>query len=372
MRRYSFFLHAFLSGGAELVMVNIANRLAQRGEAVDIVVGHPDGPVRELVSADVRVVDLNCDRTYKAILPLARYLRRERPIALLTSVIHANIAVSIAHFLARSSARLILREANPEHKQDQSFSVFKGWILKKLAYWAYRRATVIVSVSKALEKIIRDDLSISDPSSIKVIYNPIAANFDELANEPTDVAFDDEKPLPVVVGVGRLVDVKGFPILIQAIARLKATHPVRLIIAGQGDELANLQSLALQLGISDRVSFPGHVANPLPLMKQASVFVLSSYREGMPNALIEAIACGTPVVATDCPTGPREVLDDGRFGTLVPVGDVETMAAAIADVLDGNTPVFDRDQCIEKFEADTIVDQYMTVMNPDSLEVNRR
>jgi len=259
-----------------------------------------------------------------------------------------------------------LREANPEHTQIQSFSARKGWVLKMLAYRAYRRADVIVSVSRALEKTIRDDLDIRDPDAISVIYNPLAANFEQLRNQPSEVTLINDKQLPLIVGVGRLVEAKGFRILIRAVAKINPTHPVKLVIAGQGADLDYLQSLATELGIREHVSFPGFVANPLPLMKQASVYVLSSYLEGMPNALLEAIASGTPVVATDCPTGPREVLDDGKIGALVPMGDVDAMANAIIEVLEGNTPRFDRDQWLQQFELDTIVDQYMALMNPDS------
>lgn len=368
MNRYSFFLHAFYGGGAEKVIITVANQLAQRGEQVDLVVGKAEGPIKHLVDSAVNVIDLDCDRTYKAIVPLARYLRSAQPLALLTSIIHANVVAGLAHGLARSPARLILREANPEHTAIQSFSAVKGWVMKRLAYWTYRRADLIISVSKALEKTVREDLDIRHPNAVAVIYNPITPDLKALSDQPLAQDLVVHEELPLVLGVGRLVEAKGFRILLKAVAKLNNTHPVQLVIAGQGDDLNYLESLADKLGISEHVSFPGFVTNPLPLMKRASVYVMSSYLEGMPNALIEALACGTPVVSTDCPTGPREVLENGKHGALVPMGDVDAMAQAIAGVLDGKAAQVDIDEFVRRFDLDVIVDQYLAAMNPEGFK----
>jgi len=361
--RHCIFLHAFADGGAEKMLVILANQIAARGELVDIVVANAVGPLAQSVNENVRIIDLKCVRTSAAIWPFIRYLRKERPVGLLTSIIHANIAISIAHFLARSSAKLVLREAGLPQSQLSDIPALKVSILKLLARWAYRRADAIVSVSKELEPIIRNELGVGSDARVEVIYNPLASNFDDLCAREPEIDLSEYKDLPLIVAMGRLIEAKGFHILLQSILRLKDTHPVRVMILGEGVYRTELESLARKLGIREQVLLPGYVEFPQPIIQAADVFVLSSFMEGLPNSLIEAVACGTPVVATDCPTGPSEVLENGRLGALIPINDVEAMTEAIRRVLEGDIPVFDRDAWREKFDLDKIVDQYLSVMD---------
>ncbi|MFM7368922.1 MAG: glycosyltransferase, partial [Sphaerospermopsis kisseleviana] len=182
------------------------------------------------------------------------------------------------------------------------------------------------------------------------------------AQEPLNHPWFAQGKLPVILSVGRLTLAKDFTTLIRAFAHLNQQHSARLMILGEGEDRAKLESLVKSLGLEEQVSLPGFVDNPFPYMKQASVFVLSSNREGMPNALLQAIACGTPVVATDYPSGPREILEDGKWGKLVTVGDVDAMAEAIMASLQGETQRPSLEILESRFGLDTIVDQYLSIL----------
>lgn len=362
-QRYAFFLHSFGGGGAEKILVTLANGIAERGMLVDIVAAKAEGPVLQLVSSKVNVIDFGCTRTISAIFPLARYLKNARPTALVSSVIHANIYASISHRLARSQSNLVLRVAGPEHTSSSNIPWYKRRILKTLTRWAYRYTDSIVSVSHELEKSIRTALELDKDALVEVIYNPIATDFAEASEQAIEKPLNGDPETPLIIGVGRLIEPKGFRDLIAAVEMVSRQRPVRLAILGDGPDREKLLSLVESLGMTEQVTLPGFVSNPLPYVKSSAVFVLSSHLEGLPNALIEAIVCGVPVVATDCPTGTAEVLEYGRIGALVPVSDIEKMADAILDVLEGRVIEFDRQKWRSQFETDVIIDQYLKVMN---------
>ena len=162
----------------------------------------------------------------------------------------------------------------------------------------------------------------------------VTPELEDLAAETPAHPWLRDPKVPVCLAAGRLCPQKDYPTLIRAFATLAETRPLRLLILGDGPDRADLESLIRQLGLADRVALPGFAENPFSAMARAGVFVLSSAWEGLPGVLIQAMACGTPVVATDCPSGPREVLVDGRYGPLVPVGDPEALAQAIGETLD--------------------------------------
>ena len=170
---------------------------------------------------------------------------------------------------------------------------------------------------------------------VHVVYNPVVTEeMERKSREPVDHPWIGGDGPPVILAVGRLDAQKDFPTLLAAFARLLTRRPARLIVLGEGKKRPHLLSLARRLGVAEHVDFPGFADNPYAFMARASLFVLSSRREGLPTVLIEAMACGCPVVSTDCPYGPREILEDGRHGPLAPVGDAEALAAAMARTLD--------------------------------------
>ncbi len=207
---------------------------------------------------------------------------------------------------------------------------------------------------------------------MRVIYNPVVVpGFYEKAAEPVEHPWFAAGGDPVVLGVGQLKPQKDFATLIRAFAHVRAERRARLVILGEGSERIALESMVRKLGISDCVSMPGYQRNPYKFMRRASVFVLSSIYEGCPLALAEALAVGTPIVATDCEAGPAEILDHGRFGKLVPVGDAEALASAIMETLAVPSDCEPLRVRARDFSIETILPQYIQafglVSNPESV-----
>jgi glycosyltransferase involved in cell wall biosynthesis len=187
----------------------------------------------------------------------------------------------------------------------------------------------------------------------------------EQAKQPVSHPWFEQNRLPVILAVGRLTKAKDYPTLFRAFSLVRQVRPAKLLILGEGEERSNLERLAIELGIQNDVSMPGFVDNPFAFMAKASVFVLSSAWEGFGNVLVEALACGCPVVATDCRSGPREILDNGRYGRLVPVGDHEALAKAILETLDNPDFPADRQTRLQRameFSIDAAVDKYLKVL----------
>jgi glycosyltransferase involved in cell wall biosynthesis len=231
----------------------------------------------------------------------------------------------------------------------------------QLISWFYPWADRITAVSEG----VADDLAQAagiPRERIQVIYNPVVTpEFKAKTEAPLDHPWFAPGEPPVVVGAGRLTIQKDFPALIRAFARVRQARPARLLILGEGEERSALEAVVRQLGVERDVSLPGFVSNPYPYMRRAALFVLSSRWEGLPGVLIEAMYCGARLVATDCPSGPREILADGRYGQLVPVGDVAALADAVRAGLDGHIPVPPAESW-RLFEAGTVVDQYIDAL----------
>lgn len=366
--RVAIYLPSLRGGGAERVMVTLANAFAERGYATDLVLATAEGPYLKDVSDQVRVVDLHAGRVSKALLPLARYLRRERPRAMLSAMDHANVVAVAARLLARVPCRLVVSERSTISVDAARAQDAVARAVYALVPWAYRRADAIVAVSREaaadLERFAR-----LPAGSVRAIYNPFdLERIARLAAEPlTHPWFGPGQP-PVVLAIGRLTEQKDFPSLIRAFAAVRSCRPVRLLILGEGELRGELEALVRTCGLTaDDVQMPGFVANPFAYLARCAVFVLSSRWEGLPGVLIEALACGAPVVSTDCPSGPREILEDGRWGRLVPVGDVEALAAAIlATMAEPQHP--DVVARARDFGADGAVDEYLEALLGTSLE----
>lgn len=354
-RHIAIFLPSLRGGGAERVMVTLANGFAKRGHRVDLVLVQAEGPYLPEVCSAVRIVDLNKGRVLTSLMPLARYLRRERPHVLLSTLRHANAVAAMAHRLASSTARLVLREAN--HVSRSDFSGLTGRINLRLYRWAYRSADVIVGISEGVSEAVRE---LAQVNNTRTIYNPINIERIVELSKKDDALTDKYKNRHFILGVGRLTKQKDFATLLKAFSKVHPFADVDLVILGEGGLRSELEELTSRLGISERVFMPGFVANPYAWMRAAEVFVLSSAWEGFGNVLIEALACGTPVISTDCPSGPREILEDGKWGRLVPVGDVEALAEALIASI-GTSDLPDTQRRVENFRADHIVEMYLAV-----------
>ena len=350
-------------GGAERVTVTLANAFAQRGVDVDLVLATASGPYLSHVSPAVNIVDLQASRVLASAPRLVSYLRRERPRAMLSVLNHANVIAVAAKAVARVPTRLVVSEHN-----TLSSAVGKGRSLRRLAEvgimkLSYSLADGIVGVSNG----VADDLAseIGFPRQrITTVYNPIDAE-QIRARSMSEVEhpwFAPGQP-PVVVGIGRLTPQKNFSLLLDAFAHLRKTsgRALRLMILGEGELRPQLEEQVRALGLQDAVALPGFVSNPYAYVRASGLFVLSSSWEGLPTVLIEAMACGARVVSTDCPSGPDEILEGGKWGRLVPMGNAEALAAAMAAALDDANPpkVFERAM---HFSVDAAVAGYLDIL----------
>jgi len=362
--RIALFLPTLDDGGAEHVMLQLGVSFMARGHDVDLVVGVPDGPIVSKVPPQLRLVDLGASRTTKSLPALVRYLRRERPAALLSTLEHSNVLAVWASWLARGRTRVVLREAAVVPARNQLKGV-RPHVLHALMRGFYRPAGAVVAVSHAVAKSLVEHLRLP-AHQVHTIYNPIVtADLEGRAAAPLPVDdpwFAPGAP-PVVLAVGRLAPAKDYPTLLRAFAKVRAQRPARLLILGEGSERPALEALIQELAIGADVRMPGFEQNPLRYMRRATVFALASVWEGLPGVLIQGMACGTRVIATDSPGGSREVLQDGALGPLVPMGDADALARGIVGLLaDADKGPARVQYPLERFTERATVDDYLRVL----------
>lgn len=359
--RLALFLPTLDDGGAERVMLQLAASFSARGHAVDLVVAIPGGPLDGQVLPGPRVVSLDASRTILALPSLIRYLRRERPVVLLSTLEHANVLAVGAGEFARAGVRIVLREATV--LLPRADLGLQARLLRGLMRRAYRAAERIVAVSQSVATSLTEELGL-DARRIRTIYNPIVtARLHEQATAPLDDPWFAPGAPPVVLGVGRLAPQKDYPTLIRAFAQVRAGREARLVILGEGPERRALEELTRQLGVAADVKLPGYDHNPFRYMSRASVFALSSLYEGLPGALIQAMACGCRVISTDGLGGAREVLENGSVGPLVPPRDPAALARGISALLDeARTGPARVRHSIERFSEKSVVDAYLEIL----------
>jgi glycosyltransferase involved in cell wall biosynthesis len=329
----AFFLVDLGGGGAEKVMLSLAGGFAERGLKVDLVLVKLEGDYLALIPPNVRVVNLSSPRLISSLPLLITYLKQNRPKIFVSALEDPNTLSIVAKMLARVPTRIIVTIHNHLSLSCQQSNQLKRKFTPTLVRWLFPFADAVVAVSQG---VADDAASISDlpPANIKVIYNPIFTDdLLEKINEPVSHPWFIDNHIPVILGVGRLTKQKDFPTLIHAFSLVKQQYPVRLMILGQGEELPHLEALVKELNLFDDVSFPGFVANPYACMKQAKMLVMSSIFEGFGNVLVEGMIAGTPVVSTNCKSGPSEILAGGKYGELVDVGDVQSLATAMINTL---------------------------------------
>lgn len=330
----AFFLPSLQGGGAERVTVNLANGLANRGVKVDLVVAQASGEYHHQVLPEIRLIDLNHKRVLTALPGLMRYVRGNQPDALISVMDHANLVAAWAKMLTRTKTRLIATIHKDHLGYLREAPTFKDRLILRAFRYFQRSIDATVAVSQGAAESAARTAEIP-VERIKVIYNVVVtAELSEKMMAAIDHPWLVKHEQPVILGVGRLNRFKDFGTLICAFALVRQQRPMRLLILGEGEERAGLEMLVRELNLQADVQMPGFVANPFAYMARADLFVLSSQSEALPTVLIEAMACGCPVVSTDCPSGPAEILENGRYGDLVPVGDAAAMAAAVLKSLD--------------------------------------
>lgn len=357
MRSISLFIPNLQAGGAQRVAVSLVNSFASRGLRTSLIVGE-GGVFQNLVSADVDILNLGSSRTAGCIKGLIGHLKADQPQILFSMMTHANVAAAIAHALARAKGALVLSERISFRFASQRLG---DRLAVKLMPCLYRRADMVAVVSNDMEAEVAK-LTGLPLDRITTLYNPVVDTaFRKMVSveDPDIHPWLRKKAGPVLLAVGRLYGQKDFETLIRAFARVRSHRPAaRLVILGEGELRAELEALVAALGVEDAVAMPGFAPNPYASMMRADLFVLSSRAEGLPGVLIQAMACGLPVVSTDCPTGPREILEDGKWGQLVPVGDVEALANAIDQTL-ANPSLPDVKARASNFEEEQVVDAYL-------------
>lgn len=349
-------------GGIQRVMLNLAGAFLAEGLQVDLVVVDARGELVSQVPGQARVVDLRSRRSIYALPGLVGYLRRYRPRAVLASQTHLNLLTLAARGLARVPARVVVSEHVALDQVLRHAATWKERVFPMGARLWYGRADglVVVSHDAAARFIAVTGLP---AGAATVIHNPVvtAALFEQAALPVDHPWFAAGEP-PVILSAGRLTAQKDHATLIEAFQLLRRTVRARLIVLGDGEERHALESLIERLQLRSDVQLAGFVQNPFGYMARARLFVLSSRWEGFGNVLVEAMACGTPVVSTDCPSGPSEILQGGRFGRLAPVGDPAALAEAMRQTLDHPTSATTLRERAMEFSVDRVARRYLGAM----------
>lgn len=349
--------------GVDRVMGNLMDAFTARGLRVDLLHVRGHGPHREPAPPYLRVVDLGSAHVYSSLPPLVRYLRRERPASLLCDKHKVNLTALRAVRLAGVDTQIVVRTGTTVSADLAERGGLSRYLHRRnVRRWYPRARSVVVPSSGAADDLAR--FCKLDRKLVTAIPNPIVGP-DLLAKaaEPVDHPwFLEGAEVPVILGVGELGSRKDFATLIRAFAILRAERQLRLVIFGRGRQQQALKQLAADLSVADDVSLPGFTTNPYAYMMRASLFVLCSLWEGLPTVLIEALAVGTPVVSTNCPSGPAEILEDGRYGPLVPVGDATALAEAMRTTLDRPLPSDALRKAAERYRIQVAASRYLRAL----------
>jgi glycosyltransferase involved in cell wall biosynthesis len=361
--RIAVYLPNLAGGGAERAFLELAHSLSALGPSVDLVLARRIGPYIDEIPDDVRVVELHATSRIDVVVRLARYLRRERPAALLSGGDVSNAVALVASMFAGRTAQCFVSQRAMMRSvwQVQKPKTWRAWMA--VLQMLYRRSKMIICNSEAARLELIENFGI-DGAKCPVIYN--AVDIDRIGRQAEilleDPWFTQGSP-PVVISVGSLSPIKDMASLIRAFDITQKTHTFHLILLGEGPERCSLESLVRECKIEHRVRMPGFVTNPFPMIQRARLLVSASLTEGCPNVIQQALACGTPIVATDCPGGTSEILENGRWGRLVPVADPESMAAAILASLDDPNPPDGRIRAAD-FTPEKTTRAYLDVLLP--------
>lgn len=411
--RLALFVPDLRGGGVANVIVTLASALADKGYRIDLVLCRASGPFMAQVPESIRVVELDrrffwppdiaraapkdllslllfsaSSRRILETLPhlrsLTRYLQQERPVALLAAKPQAALAAIWANRLAAARTRVV---TSIHADLSAVFANRRGWRFLAAAFRRnWRHADANVAVSNGVADSLVEYAGVPRNRIVTIYNGVIDAELAGKASERVDHPWFQDRsaamrtrpaarkkapdaisdpaasPIPVLLSVARLEPQKNVALLLRAFARVRAHREARLVILGEGPLRADLETLARDLGIDGHVDMPGFVRNPRAYMAQAAVFVLSSSWEGLPTVLIEALGAGCPVISTNCPSGPAEILEDGTYGRLVPVGDVAALSDAIVATLD-EPPCRERlRRRARRFSTDRMAEEHLYVL----------
>ena len=350
----------FAVAGVPLAQLRLARALANLEYKVDLVVGYVDHQFSFPEVKNVRVQLWNQPHVRGMFLPFMRYLIMEKPDVVFSAEDHLNAIVLLAALFSGSRAKLSCSSRVTPFDTYSDVPFTKRWILKQLMRAVAWRADALTCVSKDM---VVQYQHVFWGSPHVCVYNIVDDKFSRLKlQEPVEHEWFKCKTVPVLIAAGRLATWKGFGDLIRAMKILTKTRQARLLILGDGPLREELQILINDLDLSDVVNLLGYVENPLKYFARSDVFILSSHVEGLPNVLVEAMMCGCTPVATDCPTGPREVLQNGTYGYLVPMRDSGAMAAGIEQALDRPINAELLSEAISPFQEDSVIKRHFHVL----------
>lgn len=363
--RIAFFFSTSGHSGVDRAVANLLPAITRRGYPIDLLHVREHGPSVEALPPGVTVVDLGTRHTYTALPAVVRYLRRARPRVMLSDKDRVNRTALAARALARVPTRLVLSSGTTISVDLAHRGRIERWIQRNSMGRLYRYADNVIVTSVG----VADDMAAYtglDRDRIEVVPSPVVEGelFTAALPRPGHPWFAPGEP-PVVLGVGELGMRKDFPTLIRAFAHLRRERPCRLVILGRGGQREALLALAAELGVGDEVDLPGFVPDPPAYMAHAALFALTSLWEGLGFVLIEALAVGTPSVASDCPSGPAEILQGGRYGPLVPVGDAEALARAMRETLDHPLPRATLQEAARPYEIEASTTAYLRALGLD-------
>ncbi|EAZ92278.1 glycosyltransferase [Crocosphaera chwakensis] len=366
-QKVSIYLPQFYNGGIEKVMMNLAESLIEKGIEIDFVVNNIGFDlVASACPPEARIIELKPPNFISRLPKLIEYLNREKPTVLLSACHYTNEIAIVAKYFLKRQTRIIVSVHTAISLESSNYSFLSSRGLVPLAIkLLYRWADGIVTVSEGVKK---DIINITNLSSKKMttIYNPVITPqiFDK-AKEPLNHPWFQADEPPVILTAGRLEEQKNYSMLIQAFAQVKKKVNARLVILGEGSQRSALTSLISELGLQNDILMPGFIKNPYPYIARAKVLVLSSNWEDLGNVLVEAMALGTPVISTDCPYGPSEILQQGRYGEFIPMNNLEAMIQAMLRVLHGNQKYVDS-EWLKQFTIEESVQNYMAVLGIDA------
>ncbi|MDB2682718.1 glycosyltransferase [Alphaproteobacteria bacterium] len=352
--KIALFLPALNDGGAERVFVNLANGFTQKGHAVNLILIKNQGPYKAQAPHDITTTEIG-----RSPLKLANHLRRAKPDILISALPAANLMAIAA--CAISKTKLIITEHAFFSVYDDLAKSPKTKLRNAAMKHLYKGADQIMAVSQGAAEDLARACNIPT-EKIKVIPNPIDLEaIKDRAGQPTNHPWFKNKQAPVILSAGRLSPPKDFKTLIYAFKKIQEDTEIKLIIIGEGVQRNDLQNLINNLNLQDRIDMPGFQSNPFNFMAAGDLFVLSSLKEGFGNVIIESLACGTPVIATNCPGGPAEILENGKWGTLVPPQNIEALAQAMEKGLE-TPPTINLQSRAADFAQDKIIDNYLQMI----------
>lgn len=354
-------LHDLRGGGAERVMLNLAKGMAAAGRRVTLVLVSANGAYLDQIPDNIKVVDLAQSSVFSAIPAIAKYVRSSKPSSILSALPHVNVAAILAKKIFRLNVRIVLTE----HNQITLKATQASGLRRKLTFFLVKRlycgADAVIAVSKGVAKDIENYAKLRR-DSVRCIYNPSfsPAILQAAKERPQHPWFSDGGP-EILLAAGRLHKQKAYDVLLRAIALARHHREIRLLVIGEGEERASLEALRDELGLQNIVDFAGFSNNPYAVMANARLLVMSSNWEGLPTVLIEAMACDLPIVSTDCPSGPDEILAGGTYGYLTPVGDAVALSNAILAALE--KPKRGGPERAKAFSVEEAVKRYLEVLD---------